>query len=85
MNLLKETNIIKYCALLSTAALIFISITIYPISRRASYWNNCLNKTIRWINDKEKNLDGWDKESKETLAVAVCNGAVYEPKLRKRF
>tara|TARA_B100001996_G_scaffold78103_1_gene57630 strand:+ start:53 stop:169 length:117 start_codon:yes stop_codon:yes gene_type:complete len=31
-------------------------------------------------NEKEKDLKGWNKEAKESLAVAVCNGAVYEPK-----
>ena len=28
------------------------------------------------------NLKGWDKEAIESLAVAVCNGAVYEPKIK---
>ena len=31
---------------------------------------------------KKKDLKGWDKEAKESLAVAVCNGAVFEPKLQ---
>ena len=53
-----------------------------PVSRKASYWNRCLDKTVRWINEKEKDLKGWDKKAKESLAVAVCNGAVYEPKLQ---
>ena len=26
-------------------------------------------------------LRNWDKASKESVAVAVCNGAVYEPKV----
>ena len=34
------------------------------------------------IYEKEKDLKEWDKEAKESLAVAVCNGAVYEPKLQ---
>ena len=31
---------------------------------------------------EEWNASNWDKETKETLAVAVCNGAVYEPKVQ---
>ena len=49
---------------------------------KPSYWNQCLDKTLRWINEKEKDLKGWDKAAKESLAVAVCNGAVYEPNLQ---
>jgi len=56
-----------------------------PVARRAAYWNQCLNNTIRWINQKEKDLVGWDQGAKETLAVAVCNGAVYEPKIQTKF
>ena len=26
-------------------------------------------------------LKNWDRASKEIIAVAVCNGAVYEPEL----
>ena len=81
----KGPNIIKYCVLLSTASLVFISILMIPVARKASYWNKCLNNTIRWINEKEKDLDGWDLEAKQTLSVAVCNGAVYEPKLKNNL
>ena len=78
----KSTSIIKCCVITSTAAIVLIAITLIPVSRKASYWNRCLNKTVRWINEKEKDLKGWDKEAKESLAVAVCNGAVYEPKVQ---
>ena len=78
----KSPNIIKYCVITSTAAIVLIAISLIPISRKASYWNRCLDKTVSWINEKEKDLKGWDKEAKESLAVAVCNGAVYEPKLQ---
>ncbi len=59
-----------------------IAISLITVSRNASYWNRCLDKTVHWINEKEKDLKKWDKEAKESLAVAVCNGAVYEPKLQ---
>ena len=78
----KSQNIIKYCLITSTASIVVISIFLIPISRKASYWNSCLDKTIRWINTNEKDLKGWDKQAKESLAVAVCNGAVYEPKFK---
>ena len=76
----KNPNIIKYCIVTSTAAIVLIAISLIPVSRKAAYWNRCLEKTILWINENEKDVKGWDKEAKESLAVAVCNGAVYEPK-----
>ena len=78
----KSQKIIKYCSITSTTALLFITIFLIPISRKASYWNKCLDKTVRWINLNEKDLKGWDRAAKESLAVAVCNGAVYEPKFK---
>ena len=78
----KNPNIIKYCIVTSTAAIVLIAISLIPVARKAAYWNRCLEKTILWINENEKDVKGWDKEAKESLAVAVCNGAVYEPKLK---
>jgi len=78
----KTPNIIKYCIIASTASIVLIAVSLIPISRKAAYWNRCLDKTVRWINEKEIDLKGWDKEAKESLAVAVCNGAVYEPKFQ---
>jgi len=76
----KSPNFIKYCAIISTAAIVLIAISLIPISRKAAYWNRCIDKTVNWINKKENDFNGWDKASKESIAVAVCNGAVYEPK-----
>tara|TARA_B100001769_G_C21766458_1_gene419054 strand:- start:157 stop:411 length:255 start_codon:yes stop_codon:yes gene_type:complete len=80
----KNPNSIKYCLITSTATLVLIAISLIPISRKAAYWNRCFDKTLSWIDLNEKDLKGWDSEAKESLAVAVCNGAVYEPKLRKK-
>ncbi|WP_041710650.1 hypothetical protein [Prochlorococcus marinus] len=80
----KSPNIIKYCVITSTAAIVLIAISLIPVSRKATYWNRCLHRTVSWINNKEKDLKGWDKQSKESLAVAVCNGAVYEPAIKTK-
>ena len=58
-----------------------IAIELIPVSRQASYWTRCFESTIGWINEAS-DLKSWDKQSKEALAVGVCNGAVYEPKLK---
>ena len=57
-----------------------ISIDLVPSKRQSQTWNKCFRNTARWIDEKEKDLAGWDKAAKESIAVAVCNGAVYEPK-----
>jgi len=77
-------NIIKYCVIISTAAIVLIAISLMPISKKAVYWNRCLDKTVSWFNEKDNDLKGWDKSSKESIAVAVCNGAVYEPKVERK-
>ncbi len=84
MSTNKNSNSIKYCLITSTAATVFIAISLIPISRKAAYWNRCLDNTVRWFNDKENDLNNWDKSSKESIAVAVCNGAVYEPKVGEK-
>ena len=77
-------NIIRLSVITATSAIVLIAISLIPISRKAAYWNRCLDKTVRWINEKENDVKDWDKETKETLAVAVCNGAVYEPKVQMK-
>jgi len=51
-----------------------------PVSKNAFYWNQCFKKTYQWIDKNENQIKKWDKSSKESIAVSVCNGAVYEPK-----
>ena len=58
-----------------------IAIELIPVSRQAAYWKRSLDKTVKWINQKG-DLKGWDQKAKESLAVGVCNGAVYETKLK---
>ena len=80
----KSPNIIKYCVITSTTAIVIIAVSLIPVSRKAAYWNRCLDKTARWLNAKENGLKDWDKASKESVAVAICNGAVYEPKVEMK-
>ena len=79
MSLNKGSNIIKFCAITSSAALVLILISLIPVSKKSFYWNQCFKKTYQWIDKNEMELKTWDKASKENIAVAVCNGAVYEP------
>ena len=59
-----------------------IAIELIPVSRQAAYWNRCLDNTVKFLETDVRKLDGWDKKAKESLAVGLCNGAVYEPKLK---
>ena len=58
-----------------------IAIELFPVFRQASYWNRCLDNTVTWANESSK-LSKWDQKAKESLATGICNGAVYEPKLK---
>ena len=84
MTINKGPNLIKYCVITSTAAIVLIAISLVPVSRKAAYWNRCLQKTVSLLNSKGYDLKGWDIASKESIAVAVCNGAVYEPKVKRK-
>ena len=79
----KGPKVIKYSVITSTTAIVLIFISLIPVSKNAFYWNQCLKKTYQWIDKNEMGLKNWDKVSKESISVAVCNGAIYEPKLKK--
>ena len=80
----KGPNIIKYCVITSTTAIVLIFISLIPISKKSFYWNQCFRKPFKWIDKYETELKNWDKASKKSIAVAVCNGAVYEPELKTK-
>ena len=84
MSTNKGPKVIKYCVITSTTTIVLIFISLIPISKKAFYSNQCFKKTTQWIDKKEKELKNWDKASKESIAVAVCNGAVYEPKFKRK-
>ncbi len=75
-------KIIKYSLITSTTAIVLIFISLIPISKKAFYWNQCFKKTFQWIDKYDTELKNWNKASKESISVAVCNGAVYEPELK---
>ena len=77
-------NFIKYCVITSTISIVLIFISLIPVSKKAFYWNQCFKKTYQWIDKKVMELENWDKASKESIAVSVCNGAVYEPKAKSK-
>ena len=83
MSPYKSSNIIKYSVITSSTAIVLIFISLIPVSKKAYYWNQCLKKTYQWIDKNEMELKNWNKASKENIAVAVCNGAVYEPKFKR--
>ncbi len=74
----KGHNIIKYCVVTSTTALILMTISIFPLAKKAFRWNMCFDNTLSWINEKEEPLKDWDLPTKKSLAVSVCNGGVFE-------
>ena len=80
----KSPNTIKYCVITSTVAIVLIFISLIPVSKKAYYWNQCHKKTYKWIDKNEMELKNWDKASKESIAVAVCNGAVSQPELKTK-
>ena len=58
-----------------------LSIQLLPISRQALIWNRCLRKTSQPLS-QVKAVKKMNDESKEVLSVMICNGAVFEPKLK---
>tara|TARA_Y100001968_G_scaffold314291_1_gene339482 strand:+ start:2082 stop:2330 length:249 start_codon:yes stop_codon:yes gene_type:complete len=60
-----------------------IAIELVPVSKQAAHWNRCLDNTIRWMDEKSE-LNTWHKKAKESLAVGICNGAVYEPRIKTK-
>ena len=69
-----------YLGLLSVG-ITTISILLFPISRQASSWNRCLRKTSETLS-QVKAVEKMNDESREVLSVMICNGAVFEPKIK---
>ena len=69
--------------LLAPITVFFATVTILliPLSKQASSWNRCLKKTSESLS-QVKAVQNFDDLSKEVLSVMICNGAVFEPKLK---
>ena len=80
----KGPKVIKYCVITSSTAIVLIFISLIPISKKSFYWNQCFKKTFKWIDKYEMELKNWDKASKKSIAVAVCNGPVPDPELKTK-
>ena len=71
----------KFILGLITLFLTTVSIQLIPLSKQASSWNRCLKKTSNSLN-QVKAVQKIDDQSKEVLSVMICNGAVFEPKIK---
>ena len=58
-----------------------VNIQLIPLSKQASSWNRCLKKTSASLS-QIKAVQKMDYQSKEVLSVMICNGAVFEPRLK---
>ena len=67
---------------LIAASFTIVSIQLIPLSKQASSWNRCLKKTSESLR-QVKAFQKMDDQSKEVLSVMICNGAVFEPKLKR--
>ena len=79
---LQRQNLVQK-VFLGVAAVCFSTLTIQliPLSKQASSWNRCLKKTSASLS-QGKAFQQIDDQSKEVLSVMICNGAVFEPKLK---
>ena len=73
--------IFKICLGLVAVGFTTLSIQLLPISRQASFWNRCLEKTSKTLS-QVKAVKKMNEESKEVLSVMICNGAVFEPNFK---
>ena len=58
-----------------------VSIQLFPIAKQASRWNQCIKKTSETLTHVEA-VKRMNDDAKEVLSVMICNGAVFEPKLK---
>tara|TARA_Y100001968_G_scaffold215730_1_gene198451 strand:- start:1975 stop:2217 length:243 start_codon:yes stop_codon:yes gene_type:complete len=55
-----------------------IAIELVPLSRQAAYWNRCFDNTVSKINEIAPKSNKWDRKTKHSLAVGICNGGIYK-------
>ena len=64
-----------------SVAVTCVAFEMIPVSKRASSWNSCIKKTKETLKQVSA-VQLMDDESKEVIAVMICNGAVFEPKIK---
>ena len=74
----------KFLLAVMAACFATFSIQLIPLSKQASKWNRCIKKTSASLG-QIKSVQTIDDQSKEVLSVMICNGAVFEPKIRTNF
>tara|TARA_B100000579_G_C22006397_1_gene477481 strand:+ start:233 stop:478 length:246 start_codon:yes stop_codon:yes gene_type:complete len=71
----------KYLIGLISVCFTTVILLLIPLSKKASSWNRCLKKTSDSL-AQVKAFNQIDDQSKEVLSVMICNGAVFEPKIK---
>ena len=74
----------KFLLGLLSVCIATVSIQLLPLAKQASSWNRCLKKTTESL-ITAKAFQQIDDQSKEVLSVMICNGAVFEPKVKSNI
>ena len=74
----------KVCLGFITVGFATVSLQLIPLSNQASSWNRCLKRTSESLSQAEA-FRQIDDKSKDVLSVMICNGAVFEPKIKTNF
>ena len=75
-------SIQKLFLLITSIAVTCIAIELFPVSKKASRWNSCIKKTTETLK-QVTSVQLMDDKGKEVIAVMICNGAVFEPKIKE--
>ncbi len=75
-------SIQKFFLAITSIAVTCVAIELLPISKKASRWNSCINKTTETLKQVTA-VQLMDDKGKEVIAVMICNGAVFEPKIKE--
>ena len=74
----------KICLGLFAFALAIVAVELIPLSKQASSWNRCLKKTSETLK-QVKSVQLMDDKGKEVIAVMICNGAVFDTKVKTKI
>ena len=60
------------------------AIFLISFSNKATYWNLCFYKIVRFLNRKVNGLKVWNKALTRRIDVTIFSGAFYEPKVEMK-